>query len=160
MPNYYNPVKIVHTNDWINELKISIKDSNLSNPIIISSPGNCKRLNINSIFNSESVFLQKTSNPTINNCNEIINFCKKDEYDGVIAIGGGSVMDLSKVIIAYLCLGIENVKELINFRNPYPKRISSIFVPTTHGTASEVTMWGTIWDMKQKALSLKKTMEL
>ena len=28
--------------------------------------------------------------------------------------------------------------------------IVSIFIPTTHGTGSEVTMWGTIWDMKNK----------
>ena len=26
----------------------------------------------------------------------------------------------------------------------------SIFIPTTHGSGSEVTMWGTVWNMKEK----------
>ena len=32
----------------------------------------------------------------------------------------------------------------------FSQTIASIFLPTTHGTASEVTMWGTVWNMKEK----------
>ena len=39
---------------------------------------------------------------------------------------------------------------MIEHKEPYSKTISSIFLPTTHGTASEVTMWGTVWNMKEK----------
>ena len=46
--------------------------------------------------------------------------------------------------------GFDPENDIISFKENYPKTIPSIFLPTTHGSASEVTMWGTIWDMDEK----------
>ena len=81
---------------------------------------------------------------------ECIGFCQNNSFDGVVAIGGGSAMDLAKVVLAYLCLEKTDVHELIAYKVPYPREIPSIFLPTTHGTASEVTMWGTVWNMDEE----------
>tara|TARA_Y100000590_G_scaffold211779_2_gene239993 strand:- start:13984 stop:15081 length:1098 start_codon:yes stop_codon:yes gene_type:complete len=150
MSHYYNPVKIIKSEDWIYNLNNSIKDLNLSAPIIITSPGNRKRLDLDSKFDCDCIFSQVGSNPTFEDCIRVINFCQKKIFDGVIALGGGSAMDLAKIVIAYLSLKKTDIIELIEYKGSYTQDIPSIFLPTTHGTASEVTMWGTLWNMEEK----------
>jgi len=150
MSNYYNPVKIIQTDDWLFELNKNSEKLNISSPIIVTSPGNRKRLNLDLIFNSESIFSNVGSNPNFEDCNNVIIFCRSNTFDSVIAIGGGSVMDLAKVSMAYLCLDKTDIYELIDYKDEYPNTIPSIFIPTTHGTGSEVTMWGTIWNKEEK----------
>ncbi len=149
MSNYYNPVKIINTNFWESELRLNIEDLNITLPSVIATPGNRKRLNLDSIFPNTSIFSDFGSNPNFDDCYKAIQFFRKNQYDGVVAIGGGSAMDLAKVVIAYLSLGKTNIHELINYDNDYNRDIPSIFIPTTHGTASEVTMWGTIWNLTE-----------
>ena len=150
MNKYYNPVKVINTNDWVKELKKNIKFFNFFNPIIITSEGNKKRLEIENYFKDYLVYSEVSSNPTFDDCNKILEFSQKNSFDSVIAIGGGSVMDIAKVVMAYLSLSNSNLKELISYEKSYKNKISSIFIPTTHGTASEVTKWGTLWNMEEK----------
>ena len=150
MSSYHNPVQIIKTDDWYNELSASIKDLNISNPIIVTSPGNRKRFQLDEKFNSSTIFSDVISNPNFQSCEDSISFCKKNIFDGVVALGGGSSMDLAKVVMAHLCLDKTEIHELIDHKGPYPRKIPSIFLPTTHGTASEVTMWGTVWNMIEK----------
>ena len=150
MKKYYNPVKIIETNNWYFELKRSITSLNIQSPIIITSNGNRKRLELDKRLNYSFIFSDVKSNPTFETCDKVIKFCDQKRIDGVIAIGGGSVMDLAKVVIAKLSLGKNKIRELIDFNEKFTHTIPSVFLPTTHGTASEVTMWGTLWNMKEK----------
>jgi len=150
MSNYHNPVKIIKTENWLRELNFRIYDLKISAPIIITTPGNRKRLKLDSKFDPDSIFSDIGSNPNFKDCTHAVEFCKKNMYDGVVAIGGGSAMDLAKVVMARLCLEKSDIYKLIEYKEKYPQTIPSIFLPTTHGTASEVTMWGTLWNMEEK----------
>ena len=153
MPKYYNPVNVIKTDDWLHELNIQKNKINIFNPLIVTSPGNRKRLHLETHFTNGLIFDDIQINPNIDDCAKIVTIIrayKKTMFDGIIAIGGGSVMDLAKFALAYLCLDISNISTIINYKENYPKTIPSIFLPTTHGTGSEVTMWGTIWDIVGK----------
>ena len=150
MPNYFNPVKIIYTQNWLNTLKDSQKNSGITHPILVTSPGNRGRLKLDSQFASDSIFSNIGENPNFDDCHSIIKFCSGKNFDGVIALGGGSVMDLSKAVLAYLSTGEADIINLLTYKGNYEKSIPSIFLPTTHGTGSEVTMWGTIWNMSEK----------
>ncbi len=150
MNGYENPVKIIHSNDWYFDLKNTISNFKISNPIIVTSPGNKNRLDLGKYFSESCIFSVVPSNPSFIDCSNIIKFCKGNTFDSVVAIGGGSVMDLAKVVLSHLSLGFLDIHKLIAYKSQYSNIIPSIFIPTTHGTASEVTMWGTIWDMKSK----------
>ena len=150
MSKYFNPVKIIYTENWLNELISGQNNSDITNPILLTSPGNRKRQKLDSKFNSDSIFSEIGENPNFADCENVLTFCKDKDYDGVIALGGGSVMDLAKVVMAFLSTGKTNIVDLLEFKGAYERPISSIFLPTTHGTGSEVTMWGTVWDMRQK----------
>ena len=150
MSNYFNPVRIIKTENWLRELNFRINDLKISAPVIITSPGNRKRLNLNSKFDSDSIFSDVGSNPNFKDCTNALKFCQKNMFDGVVAIGGGSAMDLAKVVMAHLSLEKTDINELIEYKGSFPQEIPSIFLPTTHGTASEVTMWGTVWNMEEE----------
>ena len=68
----------------------------------------------------------------------------------IVALGGGSVLDTAKGISALN--GIENREELLFAHLKQGKALPQtmdaipiIAIPTTSGTGSEVTPWGTIW---------------
>ncbi len=147
---YNNPVEVLKTTSWKNELKSSINDLSMKSPLIITSKGNRERLKLDLIFPNEVIYSNVNVNPTFKDCQEAIKFCESFSFDGVVSIGGGSAMDLSKVVLAYLSLKETNIHELIKIKEKYPKKIPSIFLPTTHGTASEVTKWATIWNVEEK----------
>lgn len=80
----------------------------------------------------------------------------RPEY--IIAIGGGSTIDLAKGISAFYDIinegaSIKSVTEKIIDKNYQVGRVGIpvIAIPTTAGTGSEVTKWATIWDMDKKA---------
>jgi alcohol dehydrogenase class IV len=147
---YFNPVEIIYTNSWLNALIDSQIFLGISNPLLLTSTGNRRRLSLDSVFNPDSIFSDIGENPNFDDCGNVLIFCKDKNYDGVIALGGGSVMDLAKVVMAFLSNRKTNIVNLLEFKGAYERSIPSIFLPTTHGTGSEVTMWGTVWDMKQK----------
>ncbi len=72
-----------------------------SSPIIITTPGNRKRLKLDSKFDSDSIFSEVGSNPTFEECNNALKFCQKIMIDGVVVIGGGSGT-LSEICAAYM----------------------------------------------------------
>lgn len=82
----------------------------------------------------------------------IIDFSKDFEPDVVIAIGGGSVLDVSKLVsagLADLNKPLEKFSGLLKVR----KRLPLIAVPTTAGTGSETTFISVITD----AQGIKRT---
>ena len=97
------------------ELTSHTEKLNITSPFILTSSGNRKRLNLDSIFDPEAIFDDFKTNPTFDDCKRAIQFCQDKIFDGVLAIGGGSTMDLAKVAIAHICLEMTNIYDLIFF---------------------------------------------
>lgn len=73
------------------------------------------------------------------------------DIEVLVAIGGGSTLDTAKGIAAIASGGFsgEWFSEHLKDGAPFPDTFAPppiIAVPTTAGTGSEVTMWGTVWD--------------
>ena len=147
---YYNPVKVIETDNWRAVLAKSISEHNINNPLIIASSGNIKRNDLLNLFDKRIIFSDVENNPNFESCQRAIDFSKNSNYDGVIALGGGSVMDTAKTVMATIGNNVFLINDLLSDKLAFPNRIPAIFIPTTHGTASEVTMWGTIWNMTEK----------
>ncbi len=147
---YYNPVKVIETDDWRTALTKSVSKLNINSPLIVASLGNTKRNNLLNIFDDRIIFSDIENNPSFESCQRAIDFSRNSNYDSVIALGGGSTMDTAKTVMAALGNTNYSVADLLSDKLDFPNRIPAIFIPTTHGTASEVTMWGTIWDVTEK----------
>lgn len=89
-------------------------------------------------------------NPSIPALEEILQELP-DDLDWIVALGGGSVIDMAKSA-AFMCrqeLTIEQALRRENFKNARDG-IPCIAIPTTAGSGSEVTSWASFWDMENK----------
>ena len=90
-------------------------------------------------------------NPTIDNVKHGVETFKKSGADYLIAIGGGSSMDTSKAIgIIIANPEFEDVRSLEGVASTKKPCVPIIAVPTTAGTAAEVTINYVITDVERK----------
>ena len=100
---------------------------------------------------SYEVFHDVKPNPTVQNATEGINKCRESGADAIVAVGGGSSMDTAK------CIGIvmtnpdrEDIVSLNGPSNTKNKSMPIIALPTTAGTAAEVTINYVITDEEKE----------
>ena len=92
-------------------------------------------------------------NPTIENVQTGVAAFKKSGADYLIAIGGGSSMDTAKAIgIIIANPEFEDVRSLEGVAPTKKPSIPIIAVPTTAGTAAEVTINYVITDVEKKSI--------
>lgn len=92
-------------------------------------------------------------NPTFNHLRTIYKTIAHADYDVILALGGGSVIDASKVLSVYGDgVSFSDIEQTIRKQTRLRDFVSLpiIAVPTTAGTGSEVTPWATVWDMNEK----------
>ena len=75
-------------------------------------------------------------NPRIENVYEGVRICKQHSIDIILAVGGGSVIDCSKVIAAASCTEIDAWQMIIN-RMPVSEALPICAIPTIAATGSE-----------------------
>ena len=143
--NWNYPTNIWFGEKRINEIQKACDNLNIHNPLIVTDPGILKTNIIEKINNSlnsnANIFSDVQSNPTGNNVEKGVLYFNSNFHDGVIAVGGGSAMDVGKGI-AFMA-GQE--RPLWDFEDigDYWLRANSevikpiIAIPTTAGTGSE-----------------------
>ena len=89
-------------------------------------------------------------NPTISNVLGGVEKCKHDKADVIVAVGGGSTMDTAKGISILMTNPDRTIESLTGLSDTINKGLPLICLPTTHGTASEVTINYVITDESKK----------
>lgn len=87
------------------------------------------------------VFSKVKPNPTIKNVVDGVLECREFNADSIVVVGGGSAIDTAKAIgIIIANPEFEDVKSLDGVANTKNKSLPIIALPTTSGTAAEVTI--------------------
>jgi lactaldehyde reductase len=90
-------------------------------------------------------------NPTIKNVTDGVQACKESGADVIVAVGGGSSIDTAKGIsIVMTNPDRSDIKSLNGLSNTVNKGMPVIALPTTAGTAAEVTINYVITDEDRK----------
>lgn len=140
--NYHNPVKIHFGVKWleaVENLAQRLKDTKF---LLITSQGFSKRglsAQIQKVLAKQlaGIVDEIAPNPQIKHLQSIK--AKLCDFDAIIALGGGSVIDSAKF------LSVDSVFENDNFKiKSQPKKLFAF--ATTSGTSSELTHWATVWD--------------
>lgn len=149
---YHNPVNIIFGRNAFKELNRTIHNRKIC---IFCTPGGKSRgwlQTIQEMFPGEivAIYDEVTPNPTIKNVESAAQTIRATNFDTIVAIGGGSVIDLAKAanIAAHLQ---PNTNFLEILRKPHllaPEKALPriIAIPTTAGTGSDLTQWGSVWD--------------
>ena len=96
----------------------------------------------------------QASNPTVSQLFETYQATREFRPEVVVAVGGGSIMDVGKSLCCLYGKDLpdeDSLRQLIAEKNYGRPAARWIGVPTTAGTGSEVTCWATIWDPEQDA---------
>ncbi|MCQ6559286.1 phosphonoacetaldehyde reductase [Paenibacillus mendelii] len=156
---YYNPVETYFGTGTMEQLSVIIDADGgpIDNVLLITRGGDfdktedCRKL-MNQL-RSKHVFVYpvQIANPDVTDLFALLQAASSIAYDLVIAVGGGSVLDLGKSIAAFKGLHYGNADELREaiVTRAYLSNEQAcrwIALPTTAGTGSEVTPWATIWD--------------
>ena len=84
------------------------------------------------------IFDNLPAEPTYMQVQSVIDEFKKNEYDLIVACGGGSVMDAAK-LASVLVTDEYSVKDLLDDPAQAKKCVEIIMIPTTAGTGAECT---------------------
>ena len=142
----------------INEIAAEVKIRGLKKALVCSDPDLIKfnvTTKVTKVLEDAGLEYELYSdikpNPTIQNVQHGVEAFKKAAADYIIAIGGGSSMDTSKAIgIIIANPEFEDVRSLEGVAPTKKPCVPIIAVPTTAGTAAEVTINYVITDVEKK----------
>ena len=143
--NWTYPTDIRLGFNRILEINEIIEESDIKHPLIVTdnllkNKPMVKRLV--DFFGEKSIFTDIQGNPSDINLYRGIDFFKKGNFDGVVAIGGGSAIDVGK-LIALMAFQKISVWDLEDYADWWRRADISVIkpiiaIPTTAGTGSEV----------------------
>ena len=97
------------------------------------------------------VYADIKPNPTVKNVQDGVNKCREVGADVIVTVGGGSAMDTAKGISIIMTNPDRyDVVSLNGLSNTVNKGMPVIALPTTHGTAAEVTINYVITDEERQ----------
>lgn len=143
--NWNYPTPIWFGLNRINEIQIACNNLSIRNPLIVTDPGILKTniiLKVKQPLDQNiDIFSDVQGNPTGTNVMNGVNVFNKGKHDGVIAVGGGSAMDVGKGI-AFMAGQIRPLWDFEDIGDCWMRADSDkiypiIAVPTTAGTGSE-----------------------
>lgn len=147
-----------HGAGCIAEIAGEVKRRGLNKAFVCSDPDLVKFKVTDKVLNvlkgenlSYELYCDIKPNPTIENVQSGVKAYKKSGADYIIAIGGGSSMDTAKAIgIIINNPEFEDVRSLEGIAPTKNPSVPIIAVPTTAGTAAEVTINYVITDVEKK----------
>ena len=142
----------------IKEIPSEVKRRGLTKAFVCSDPDLVKFKVTDKVLNvlrdadiAYELYSEIKPNPTIENVQTGVAAFKKSGADFIIAIGGGSSMDTAKAIgIIIANPEFEDVRSLEGVAPTKKPCVPIIAVPTTAGTAAEVTINYVITDVQKK----------
>lgn len=105
---------------------------------------NCEKLNIKLIYNNEVI-----PNPEVELVRKLVDICKKESVDFILAAGGGSVMDTAKAV-AVGALSDEDVWEFYLYNKIPEKALNIGVISTLPASGSEASNCSIISNGKYK----------
>ncbi len=140
------------------ELPGEIKSRGFKKVLLVTDKGlvDCKLISkVSDLLDDEKIdytmYSEIKPNPTIKNVLDGYAICKKIDADLIVVVGGGSAIDTAKGIsILMTNPDRADVKSLNGLSNTKNKGLPLIALPTTHGTAAEVTINYVITDEERQ----------
>lgn len=130
-----------------------VKNDGNNRALIVTTAGFIKRGSLEPLFEElkkkgieYSIYSGIMPDPTITCIEEALTVYNENSCQCIIAVGGGSVMDASKIIGARATnptLQVRDMRGMFKIKNPIP---DLYVVPTTAGTGSEATVAAVITD--------------
>ncbi|MGB9662791.1 MAG: iron-containing alcohol dehydrogenase [Moorellaceae bacterium] len=148
---YYTPQKVVFGVNAVDNIGRYIKDMGIQGKaVIVTDPGIAQAGIADRVVQAlkkegleTAVFDQGKPEPDNVVCDQAVEFARKEGGKFVVGLGGGSAIDIAKVVAQLLVLPGKTEDYLV--KTTFPQKGAPIVaVPTTSGTGTECTMYSVI----------------
>lgn len=150
---YAQPVTILFGEGKISELKNLSDKLNVKKGLLVSDPFFLKNGLVEEVKESAkgtitAVFSELSPNPDVSEVDACADMIRKNGIDFVVALGGGSALDLAKAA-STICLTEDSITKYHGTGVAISQEhLPLIAIPTTAGTGSEVTCASVLTDHK------------
>ncbi len=159
--NYYMPTKVYFGRGAFKQLSKIIVKKKFKNILIVSGehikkiPDFNKIIKQLKIYSYVSIYKEIIKISNYKTIDLLTDFCRDNNFDSIIAIGGGTILDTAKCT-AILSVHQGYIKEYVfsKTKQLFKQGLPFVAVPTTAGTGSEVTPWATVWGEDKNKYSL------
>ena len=149
--SHVNPVRITVGPGGVQQLPGLTETGRI---LLVTTPGFTRRgltasvlelLGVNRVVVHDAV----TPNPELDVMDDATAAYHDAGFSGIVALGGGSVLDAAKTLAATLPSGLprplhQALREGV--AHHWDRRLPVVAIPTTSGTGAEVTPFATVWD--------------
>lgn len=149
--------KLVSGNGCINQIPIQLKKDHIHNVLIAAPDFLIKSQPMNHFFNKMeehniryTIFSDIQTDPDIDTIEKALSLYLQKNCQGIVAIGGGSVIDLAKVVGARIVKPKQSIPDMFGLLKIHKKLPPFYVAPTTAGSGSEVTIAAVIKDNNNK----------
>ncbi|MBR1467510.1 MAG: iron-containing alcohol dehydrogenase [Bacteroidaceae bacterium] len=145
--------QLIKGNETLLQIPELLKEKDEKNVLIMTTAGFIKRGTLQSLFDRlqvkgirYTVYSRVMPDPTIACIEEAIAAYHGNSCEAIVAVGGGSVMDCSKMVGARVAQPQKSVQEMTGMFKIRAILPPIYAVPTTAGTGSEVTAGAVVTD--------------
>ena len=145
--------KVIKGNGSMNKLPYQVKNDGLKKVQIITTSGFIKRGSLKSLFEKMEelnlayiIYDKVLPDPTIECIEDAVKEYKLEKCEGIIAVGGGSVLDCAKLVGARIVRPEKTINKMAGLLKVRKKLPPIYAVPTTAGTGSETTVAAVVTD--------------
>lgn len=142
--NFYNPTNLVFGEDTIGKVGNLVASAGCKKVLIIGGGGSIKR---NGVYDQTTQALKKAAidwvecwgvraNPCLAKVREAIEIAKNENVDAVLAVGGGSVIDTTKIVAAGVYC--QDIWQVFERKERIMKALPIFTILTLSATASEM----------------------
>lgn len=114
-------------------------------PMVVADAFNAQRVGLLGLAGSVTLFGEVVPEPDVPNLDKALALAREAKPDLVIGFGGGSAMDLAK-LVAVLARGTQTIHDVVGPDKVLGPRVPLVQVPTTAGTGSEMGMRALVSD--------------
>jgi choline dehydrogenase len=147
------PTQLVHGPGALSRLADVVACLEVRRPLLVTDEGVLAAGIAGRVFDALGdpvVFADVRANPDVGLVDEAAALYAAEGCDGLVAVGGGSPMDVAKAVGVVA----EHGGSIVQYEwghEPIERRIPPVVtVPTTSGTGSEVTLWAVITDQDRR----------
>ena len=151
----WKDIKLISSPGSIAKVPYILKEESVHTLFIATTNGTLKRGYLNGTLDELKsmgieyhIFSNVKPDPTISSIEEGVALYNNNNCNGILAIGGGSVIDFSKIVGARAVkpkMSVAEMKGILKIRKKLPTFIA---IPTTAGTGSECTLAAVVTDEK------------
>lgn len=135
------------------KLPLQVKADGVNKVMVVTTAGFIRRGSLQGLFEEMDkasleyvIYDQVKPDPVIESIEATVTIYKKEGCQGIIAVGGGSVMDCSKMVGARVVKPSQSISQMAGLLKVRKKLPPLYAVPTTAGTGSETTVAAVVTD--------------